>query len=285
MPWSDLWSSSKKHDASSTESPLEEKLRSSIDSVLPSSSNNDTTSSTTFSLQSYQQPQTIVATVILTTLLLGSFRFYKTYLRRIPEAPDIKQTFFRKRSLFGKVTSVGDGDNFRLYHTPGGLLSGWHWLPGRTVPKDKKHLKNQTIHVRIAGVDAPELAHFGRPSQPFAQEALDWLTAYVNGRRVRAYVYRPDQYSRAVATVYVRKGLLRRDVGLQMIRAGFATVYEAKSGAEFGDEGTEQKYRKAEWWAKTKRLGMWSGKKADFESPREYKKRHGMGSPDDGAKS
>jgi endonuclease YncB( thermonuclease family) len=95
---------------------------------------------------------------------------------------------------------------------------------------------------------------------------------------VRAYVYKLDQYSRVVATVYVRKGILRRDIGLQMLRAGWATVYEANTGAEFG-EGLEEKYRKAEWWAQMKRKGMWAGDKKDFESPREYKTRHGSGSP------
>lgn len=71
----------------------------------------------------------------------------------------------------------------------------------------------------------------------------------------------------------MRKGFLRRDVGLQMLRSGLATVYEAKTGAEFG-EGLEEVYRKAEWWAKMKRKGMWAGKQEDFESPREYKTRH-----------
>lgn len=79
------------------------------------------------------------------------------------------------------------------------------------------------------------------------------------------------------------KGILRRDVGLQMLRAGMATVYEAKSGAEFG-KGLEQKYRRAEWWAKTKRIGMWAGSRKDFESPREYKTRHSSGTPQDEAK-
>lgn len=127
------------------------------------------------------------------------------------------------------------------------------------------------IHIRLAGVDAPELAHFGRPSQPFSQDALDWLTSYLLSRRVRAYIYKRDQYDRAVATVYVWQWLLRRDVGLQMIKAGLATVYEAKSGAEFGE--LEAKYRKAEKWAKMKRKGMWGGKKVDYESPRDYKSR------------
>lgn len=78
-----------------------------------------------------------------------------------------------------------------------------------------------------------------------------------------------------VATAYVWKGLLRRDIGLQMLRAGFATVYEAKTGAEFG-EGLEPKYRKAEQRAKLKRKGMWSGDMKDYESPRDYKNRYTM---------
>ena len=103
------------------------------------------------------------------------------------------------------------------------------------------------------------------------------------GRRVRTYVYKADQYSRVVGTVYVWKWFLRRDVSLQMLRAGYATVYEAKSGVEFG-RAKEESYRRAEWWAKTKRKGIWAGKKADYESPREYKSRHGMGAPQDGTK-
>lgn len=86
-----------------------------------------------------------------------------------------------------------------------------------------------------------------------------------------------------VGTAYVWRGLLRRDVGLQMLRAGLATVYEAKTGAEFG-EGLEVKYRRAEWWAKTKRKGMWAGSKKDYESPREYKSRYGSAAPQDESK-
>jgi endonuclease YncB( thermonuclease family) len=234
------------------------------------------------SWSSYTQPQTIIATLVLTSSLVGGYRLYRTFLRRIPIASSIKQSYFRKRSILGKVTSVGDGDNFRIYHTPGGWLAGWGWLPWRRVPTEKKALKDQTIHVRIAGIDAPELAHFGKPAQPYGQEALEWLTNYLAGRRVRAYVYRADQYQRVVATAYVWKGFIRRDVGLQMIRAGLATVYEAKTGAEFGD-GKEEKYKKAMWWAKTRRKGMWAGGSKNFESPREYKTKHGMGAPADGA--
>ena len=141
-------------------------------------------------------------------------------------------------------------------------------------------LTARKVSIRIAGIDAPEGAHFGHPAQPYSKEALDWLTSYILHRRVRAYVYKKDQYNRAVATVYVRRWLLRRDVGYQMLKLGLATVYEAKTGAEFGP-GLEEKYRKAEWWAKRKRKGLWGGaKKKDFETPRDYKIKHGHSDSD-----
>jgi len=56
-----------------------------------------------------------------------------------------------------------------------------------------------------------------------------------------------------------------------MLKAGLATVYEAKTGAEFGN--LEAKYRSTEAWAKSKRKGMWSGSQKNYESPRDYKAR------------
>ncbi|KAI7138544.1 hypothetical protein KC352_g30181, partial [Hortaea werneckii] len=72
----------------------------------------------------YTSPQTIVASVLTTAATLALIRLYKTYLRRIPNVDYLKPGFFRHRSLYGYVTRVGDGDNFHLYHTPGGKLAG-----------------------------------------------------------------------------------------------------------------------------------------------------------------
>ncbi|KAH8676718.1 hypothetical protein BGZ60DRAFT_468607 [Tricladium varicosporioides] len=219
--------------------------------------------------QHYTDPRTVVPTLLLTTTILASVRVYRSYLRRIPEATHIRPGFFRKRSLFGTVTRVGDADNFHLFHTPGGRLTGWGWLPWRRVPKKKLGLKGKTIHIRIAGIDAPEGAHFGKPAQPYSNEALQWLKGYILNRRVRAYIYKRDQYERVVATVWVRRFLFRKDVGKEMLKAGYATVYEANTGAEFGQ--FEEKYRKTEEVAKRKKLGMWAGNLKDYESPRDYK--------------
>ncbi|KAF2835522.1 SNase-domain-containing protein [Patellaria atrata CBS 101060] len=229
----------------------------------------------------YTEPRQWVPTALLTLTTLTLIHGYKTYLRRIPTAEHMKPSFFRRRSVFGKVTSVGDGDNFRLFHTPGGKLAGWGWFPGRVVPSKREGLKEKTLHIRIAGIDAPELPHFGRPGQPYGEEALNWLKDYILSHHVRAYVYRRDQYERVVATVFVRKWFIRRDVGLQMLKAGLATVYEAKTGSEFGE--FEAKYRAAEENAKRAKLGLWSKpsfiqrvlgeKRKESESPREFKNR------------
>ena len=107
--------------------------------------------------------------------------------------------------------SVGDADNFRLYHTPG---FGWRWpikfriIPSKTKgnlynlkqssTKFRSDLKDQTIHIRIAGVDAPEAAHFGRPAQPYSAEALAWLKNAIEGKMVYCQLIQRDQYSRIV---------------------------------------------------------------------------------------
>ncbi|WYZ35010.1 hypothetical protein EsH8_I_001286 [Colletotrichum jinshuiense] len=208
------------------------------------------------------------APVFLTSVAsLAAFIFYQSRLRRFPTAAHIQPDLYRKRTLLGRVTSVGDGDNFHLFHTPGGRLAGWDWL--RKVPGTRATLKGKTIPVRMAGIDAPEGAHFGRPGQPGAAEALQWLRNYILNKRVWARIHRRDQYDRVVATVYVRRFLFRKDVGLEMLKLGLATTYEAKSGVEWG--GSEQAYKAAEAKAKAKKLGIWSGKASDFESPRAYK--------------
>ena len=93
----------------------------------------------------YRDPRNVIPIVLLTATVLGSYSVYRSYLRRIPDASLIQPTFWRKRSLFGRVTRVGDGDNFRLFHTPGGRLAGWEWVPGRKVPSERADLKDNTV--------------------------------------------------------------------------------------------------------------------------------------------
>lgn len=148
MTWLKLWSSSTKDDTKSKEPSQTSEAIDAVSQALDAASTSiqsQTNEVLHSNVTAFTQPQTILATVVLTTASLGIFRFYKTYLRRIPQAVNISPNFLRRRSLVGRVTSVGDGDNFRIYHTPGGRLAGWGWFPGRRIPVDKKELKEQTV--------------------------------------------------------------------------------------------------------------------------------------------
>lgn len=93
----------------------------------------------------YTEPRQVTISVLFTLTTLALVGAYRRFLKRIPSTGHIKPESYRQRSLFGKVTSVGDGDNFRLFHTPGGRLAGWGWLPGRVVPMKREDLREKTV--------------------------------------------------------------------------------------------------------------------------------------------
>lgn len=191
-------------------------------------------------------------------------------LARVRTPQELDPRNFGKQ-MRGVVTRVGDGDNFRFYHTPGGFLLGWGWL--RSVPTLRAELKNQTLPIRIAGVDAPERLHFGRPAQPYSEEALAWLQNHLEGKKVKIIPYSIDQYQRVVARAEVRTWRGRRDVGEQMLKAGMAVVYTAKYGAQYG--GREQVYSRLEERARNKGRGLWANG-GPQQTPMEYKKQQKM---------
>lgn len=119
------------------------------------------------------------------------------------------------------------------------------------------------------------MAHFGTKSQPFAVEAKEWLTQFVQGRKVCIQLHRIDQYGRAVATVWVHRRKFPWiwpvwwNVSLEMVKAGFATIYR-DTGAEYNGilrdlEAAESKARKA-------KLGMWIQSKEEYQSPGDFKR-------------
>ena len=140
MPWPSVWPFS---SSSVTKESKDEKTPTSLLDDLPKGRDWNHTL-TAFDWQHYTQPSVIVPSVLLTVTTLFMVHLYKKYLRRIPSTEYIRPGFFRRRSLFGTVTRVGDGDNFRLFHTPGGRLAGWGWS-WRKVPTDKKVLTAKTV--------------------------------------------------------------------------------------------------------------------------------------------
>lgn len=63
---------------------------------------------------------------------------------RFPTAAHIPpEVFARQQKIRGRVVSVGDSDNFRLYHTP-----GWGWGWARKVPVSRKGIILVLFHIK-----------------------------------------------------------------------------------------------------------------------------------------
>lgn len=217
----------------------------------------------------------LVSFTLGSVFALTSNKVYVRYFKRIRSAgwvtPDIVK---ERRWLKGFVVKVGDGDGFHLYHTPS---IGWSWpLKFRHVPK--KIRAGETISIRIAGVDAPEKGHFGNPTQPYAEESIQWLKSQVLGKRVYCQVGHRDQHNRIVAIPmvfprFVPKFLAKgKCISLELLRAGYGVTYEKKD-AYYGGYAKEE-YQRYEALAKEARKGMWENG-TDVETPTEYKRRYG----------
>ncbi|KAF9040090.1 hypothetical protein BJ165DRAFT_1531063 [Panaeolus papilionaceus] len=182
-------------------------------------------------------------------------RVYLRHIKRYPSAewitPDVLQ---KGRLLRGVVTHVKDGDNFRIYHKPALRLG--------SVPSTDKELRGQTIHVRIAGYDAPESGYFGNPAQPHAKESTEYLKSLVLGKSVLV---------KPVSIVYIpRLFLPNKDLATELLQAGCGVVYD-QAGAQYGKIGFEG-YKKLEEAARKARVGMWQ-KGLKVELPSDYKRR------------
>ena len=204
-------------------------------------------------------------------LILGRTKPFWQAFRNVN---DIPPRYFGPNAapLVGKVLSVTDGDTIRFYHTP-----LW-WLPKHLVGRNSKPGKKQkgkvklsdiTLPTRICTIDTPETAKFGKPGQPFGEEAKDELKQMVEDRTVRLKLLQKDQYGRVVAQVCKGWGPLRQYVDEHMLKKGLAEVYTGM-GAVYGPLGLEG-YLELQEAAMKKKLGIWSQK--NRESAAEFKKR------------
>lgn len=164
---------------------------------------------------------------------------------------DIQQ----KRILYGYISQVSDADGVRFRHLP------WSWwMFSRVLPQSIKQnpmiyifngrQKEETLSVRLAGVDAPEMGHFGQPAQPFAQEAFDSLKSSFTERPARLKLLRLDQYGRIVGLVESRRrwySLRWTDLSMYLLERGHAVVYRS-NGADYA--GRKLFYEQAEAKAK-----------------------------------
>lgn len=131
-------------------------------------------------------------------------------------------------------------------------------IVGQATVVDGDTLVVQERRIRLWGIDAPEAQQSCQgPDSKFqcGTEATWYLQGLVAGRGPATCVVKTvDRYKRLVAICQIQG----RDLGAEMVRAGWALAFVRYSNDYVGDE-TE---------ARQARRGMWAG---SFEAPWEWR--------------
>ncbi|MBC7328267.1 thermonuclease family protein, partial [bacterium] len=128
-----------------------------------------------------------------------------------------------QKSLQGDVARVIDGDTFVL-------KSGQH--------------------VRLIGINAPELHHPVLGEEPYGKEAKEHLEKLIKGKKVRLEfdVQKYDKYGRLLAYVYVDKIF----VNAKMVEDGYAQVMTVPPNVKY-----QELFLKLQREAMEKERGLW----------------------------
>jgi micrococcal nuclease len=98
------------------------------------------------------------------------------------------------------------------------ILSGTCWvIDGDTIVIDK-------VHIRLAGIDAPELDH------PYGRQSKWALVQLCRGKTVTARLKPELSFDRVVAECFLPDG---RDLAAEMVRAGLALDWAKFSGGKY----------------------------------------------------
>ena len=137
--------------------------------------------------------------------------------------------------LRGHVVKISDGDTFTL------IVNG-----------------REQVKVRIDGIDAPE------KGQAFGNRAKEYLSKMIWGDTIIVQVSKTDRYGRSIGKVSTPTII---DVGLEMIKAGYAWQYR--------DYNNDKSYTAAENFARKNMKGLWQDKKPI--RPQDFRKTRRQG--------
>ncbi|WP_081651765.1 thermonuclease family protein [Aurantimonas coralicida] len=125
--------------------------------------------------------------------------------------------FNSRRRRAPKRTGAGPSDRLRKLQ-PGTVLKGRCWvIDGDTIIIDK-------IHIRPAGIDAPELDH------PWGERSKWALFRLCKGQVVTARLTPEFSYDRVVAECFLPDG---RDLAAELVRCGLALDWPKYSGGKY----------------------------------------------------
>lgn len=217
-------------------------------------------------LTTFSSTQSIIIGSACTVSFLFGFRVgrIRPIYRRLVDVASVPSADLGSSApwLSGRVVSVSDGDTLRFWHVPTVFHS--------SKPDSDAKLSEQTLSIRICTIDTPETAKFGKPGQPFGEDAKEHLSKLLLDKNCEIQLLTRDQYGRAVGQVRRRTWLgFTTYVDEYMLNAGFAEVYLG-SGAVYGWKGKDF-YLQLQERAQKAKKGQWSQK--NRESAAEFKAR------------
>ncbi|MAH49314.1 hypothetical protein CMI37_26040 [Candidatus Pacearchaeota archaeon] len=130
--------------------------------------------------------------------------------------------------------------------------------------------KQDSMSIRLAGIDAPETAHQDRRAQPFAEKAKQIATDLINRAKDIRVITRKDDttYGRQVGVVYVDG----RNLNLELLRRGAAAYLPYKSKGK-PPIYNQRAFEDAQEYAQESKRGMW--KEGYFQAYKEIVKATG----------
>ncbi len=147
-------------------------------------------------------------------------------------------------SMTARVDNCHDGDTCRLHF--------------------QEHLR---LNVRLAGIDAPEVANAYQPhAQAHGEAARDFVNQLVKNKIVTVIQRDLDRYNRPVVELWLTEAGARINVNLKIIEQGFAEVYREKR-----HDPLYQQYIQSENIAKQNQRGIWRA--SNYESPSVFRQR------------
>ncbi len=117
---------------------------------------------------------------------------------------------------------------------------------------DTFRLKDGRV-VRLLGVDTPEIGKKGNPSQYFAVQAKQKVSALLAGKRVRLKTFGYDRYKRILAIAFLPDGQNLNEI---LLRSGFAFYFPHPT--EQGFLSVAKLFLAAQKEAIAARKGFWS---------------------------
>lgn len=157
----------------------------------------------------------------------------------------VPKTYFEEnKTIYALTERVIDGDTIRVRHLPGYPVRVLLFQKKKlTKPLQQRGIAEETLSIRLYGVDCPELAkNKKQTTQPFAETAKEFTTQFCLHKVVKITFLRKDRYGRAVAVVETMPkagvlfkwvpGLGRKDLTTELAKEGLAELYTS-GGAEY----------------------------------------------------